>query len=72
MNATPEDPAIRLGLQISGTDILGNAISLWLQWKGMQYSLKVNDLVDISAGKTDERIGPTPVAGLSETCYVED
>ena len=27
MKATPDDPAIRLGIQISGTDTLGNAIS---------------------------------------------
>ena len=60
MKATPDDPAIRLGIQISGTDTLGNAISFWLKSKGKQNILKMNTLVDESEGKTNGEIGRTP------------
>jgi len=60
MTATPDDPAIRLGIQISGTDTLGNAISFWLKSKGKQNILKMKTLVDEFEGKTDGGIGQTP------------
>ena len=60
MKATPDDPAIRLGIQISGTDTLGNAISFWLKSKGKQNILKTNTLVDESEEKTNGEIGRTP------------
>lgn len=66
MNATPEDPAIRFGIHISGTDILGNALSFWLQSNGMQNILKMNALVDELEGKTDEEIGRTPRRWISK------
>lgn len=60
MKATPNDPAIRLGIQICGTNTLGNAISFWLQSRGMRNILKMNTLVDELEGKTDEEIERTP------------
>ena len=60
MKATPGDPAIRLGTQICGTNTLGNAISFWLQSRGMRNVLKMNTLVDELKGKTDEEIERTP------------
>ncbi len=60
IRATQDDPAIRLGIQISGTDTLGNAISFWLKSKGKQNILKMNTLVDEFEGKTDGEIGRTP------------
>lgn len=60
MKATPDDPAIRLGIHICGTNALGNAISFWLQSRGMQNILKMNTLVDELEGKTDGEIEQTP------------
>lgn len=59
MKATPDDPAIRLGIQICGTNTLGNAIPFLLQWKGKQNILNMNTLVDELEEKIDGEIERT-------------
>ena len=70
MKARPDDPAIRFGIQICGTSALGNAISFWLQSRGMRNVLKMNTIVDQLDGKTDEEIERAPRHWIArcETC----
>ena len=59
-NARPSDPAIRLGIRITGTGKTDNTVSLWLQSRGEQNVFKMNTLVDELEGILDETTQKMP------------
>lgn len=58
--ATPSDPAIRLGIHITGTGKTDHTVSFWLRSRGQQNVLKMNTLIDELEGIPEETTRQMP------------